>query len=101
MGQVVDLDYDDMARSAARHLDAVTNRPDTSSELVSLPSRSVDRSRAMPGWPYPTYADRRWLGGDRGPDKALAGVVRALRSLVSETGGRGGPPPPAPACLPA
>jgi len=41
----------------------------------------------MSGWPYPSYADRRWLGGERGPDKALAGVVRALRALAAETGG--------------
>jgi ATP/maltotriose-dependent transcriptional regulator MalT len=42
----------------------------------------------MVGWPYPSYADRRWLGGDRGADKALASVVRALRGLVAETGGQ-------------
>ena len=40
------------------------------------------------GWPYPSYAHRNWLGGERGADRALAGVVRALRSLVSETGGQ-------------
>ena|SRR5947209_774772 len=39
-------------------------------------------------WPYPSYADRRWLGGDRGGDRALATVVRATRSLVTETGGQ-------------
>jgi hypothetical protein len=39
-------------------------------------------------WPYPSYADRNWLGGERGADRALAGVVRALRSLVNETGGQ-------------
>jgi hypothetical protein len=39
-------------------------------------------------WPYPSYADRTWLGGDRGADRALATVVRALRGLVIETGGR-------------
>jgi hypothetical protein len=39
------------------------------------------------GWPYPSYGDRRWLGGERGPDQALATVVRALRGLVAETGG--------------
>jgi hypothetical protein len=41
----------------------------------------------MSGWPYPSYADRRWLGGDAGADKALATVVRALRTLVTQTGG--------------
>jgi hypothetical protein len=48
----------------------------------------------MPGWPYPSYADRRWLGGDRGTDRALATVVRSVRSLVTETGGGtdAGPP---------
>jgi hypothetical protein len=39
-------------------------------------------------WPYPSYADRVWLGGDRGADRALAAVVRAVRALVTETGGR-------------
>lgn len=48
----------------------------------------------MDGWPYPSYADRRWLGGDRGPDKALATVVRAVRSLVTETDGTVEPSPP-------
>jgi|SRR5581483_12417854 len=37
-------------------------------------------------WPYPSYADRRWLGGDRGPDRSLAAVIRSLRSSVSEAG---------------
>lgn len=46
-------------------------------------------------WPYPSYADRDWLGGERGGDRALAGVVRALRSLVSETGGQPGADPEA------
>ena len=41
----------------------------------------------MPAWPYPSYADRRWLGGEGGADKALATVVRALRALVTQTGG--------------
>lgn len=48
----------------------------------------------MVGWPYPSYAERRWLGGDRGQDKALATVVRAVRSLVTETGGTVDPSPP-------
>jgi hypothetical protein len=39
-------------------------------------------------WPYPSYADRLWLGGERGSDRSLAAVVRALRGLVSEAGGR-------------
>jgi hypothetical protein len=38
-------------------------------------------------WPYPSYADRRWLGGDRGSDRSLAAVVRTLRTTVSESGG--------------
>ena len=37
-------------------------------------------------WPYPSYADRRWLGGERGADRSLAAVIRALRAAVSETG---------------
>jgi hypothetical protein len=39
-------------------------------------------------WPYPSYADRNWLGGDRGPDRTLAAVVRSLRGLVTEAGRR-------------
>jgi hypothetical protein len=39
-------------------------------------------------WPYPSYADRGWLGGERGGDRALAGLVRTLRGLVGEAGGR-------------
>lgn len=47
----------------------------------------------MPTWPYPSYADRRWLGGDRGTDRALAAVVRAVRGLVAESGGAVEPTP--------
>jgi hypothetical protein len=39
-------------------------------------------------WPYPSYAERLWLGGDRGADRPLAAVVRALRGLVTEAGAR-------------
>jgi len=39
-------------------------------------------------WPYPSYADKRWLGGERGSDRSLAAVVRTLRALVTEAGGR-------------
>ncbi|MBV9097615.1 MAG: hypothetical protein JO079_06130 [Frankiaceae bacterium] len=46
-------------------------------------------------WPYPSYADRRWLGGDRGEDPALATVVRLLRELVRDSGGPAGGEPPA------
>jgi hypothetical protein len=48
----------------------------------------------MSGWPYPSYADRRWLGGERGADKALATVVRSVRGLVTETGGAADARPP-------
>ena len=37
-------------------------------------------------WPYPSYADRRWLGGERGSDPALAAVVHAVRSTASAGG---------------
>jgi hypothetical protein len=37
-------------------------------------------------WPYPSYADRNWLGGERVPDRALASVIRSLRAIVAETG---------------
>jgi len=46
-------------------------------------------------WPYPSYSDRRWLGGDRGEDAALATVVRGVRDLVREAGGPTGGEPPA------
>lgn len=45
-------------------------------------------------WPYPSYADRRWLGGDRGDDPALATVVRGLRALVRDGSGQAGGDPP-------
>jgi hypothetical protein len=37
-------------------------------------------------WPYPSYPDRQWLGGERGPDRALAAVIRALRTTSAESG---------------
>ena len=37
-------------------------------------------------WPYPSYADRRWLGGERGTDRSLAAVVRSLRATATEAG---------------
>jgi hypothetical protein len=37
-------------------------------------------------WPYPSYADRRWLGGERGSDRSLAAVVKAVRTTVAECG---------------
>jgi hypothetical protein len=57
-------------------------------EPVMTASTDPDRPAAERSWPYPSYADRSWLGGDRGPDRALATVVRGLRGLVAETGGR-------------
>jgi hypothetical protein len=38
-----------------------------------------------PAWPYPSYFDRRWLGGERGSDPALAAVVSAVRSTAAAT----------------
>lgn len=35
-------------------------------------------------WPYPSYAEARWLGGERGPDRHLAAVVRAVRGVSQE-----------------
>jgi hypothetical protein len=62
-------------------------QPDT------LTGRSVNRSCqvteanvADSPWPYPSYADRRWLGGDRGPDRSLAAVIRSLRASIEESG---------------
>jgi hypothetical protein len=37
-------------------------------------------------WPYPSYADDQWLGGDRGADRSLAAVIRTLRATVDEAG---------------
>src|SRR3954452_1442915 len=51
-------------------------------------STDPDRPAHERPWPYPSYADRTWLGGERGADRALATVVRALRALVTETGGQ-------------
>src|SRR3954468_2893002 len=51
-------------------------------------STDRDRTTGARPWPYQSYADQTWLGGERGSDRALATVVRGLRGLVSETGGR-------------
>src|SRR5436305_13716893 len=87
-----------LATASASRLDAAVGSVDTSARPKSGRQDALicctDSSSPMPGWPYPSYADRRWLGGDRGPDKALAGVVRALRGLVAETGGSVDPSPP-------
>jgi len=45
-------------------------------------------------WPYPSYADRRWLGGERGDDPALATVVAGVRALARDSGGPVGGDPP-------
>jgi hypothetical protein len=37
-------------------------------------------------WPYPSYSDRRWLGGERGRDRALAALVTAVRRTAAESG---------------
>jgi hypothetical protein len=57
-------------------------------EPAMTPSTDPDPPANERAWPYPSYADRTWLGGDRGPDRALATVVRAVRGLVAEAGGR-------------
>lgn len=41
-----------------------------------------------PGWPYPSYAEATWLGGERGADRHLAAVVRAVRAVAQESGQR-------------
>src|SRR5581483_9953774 len=46
-------------------------------------------------WPYPSYGDRRWLGGERGTDPSLATVVRAVRALAADGGGPVGADPAA------
>jgi hypothetical protein len=40
------------------------------------------------GWPYPSYAEPSWLGGERGADRHLAAVVRAVRAVAQESGQR-------------
>src|SRR5437764_3381877 len=53
-----------------------------------VPSTDPNQPAGERAWPYPSYADRVWLGGERGADRALATVVRGLRALVAETGGQ-------------
>jgi hypothetical protein len=36
-----------------------------------------------PAWPYPSYFDRRWLGGERGSDRALGAVIGAVRATAA------------------
>jgi hypothetical protein len=50
-----------------------------------------------PAWPYPSYFDRRWLGGERGSDRALAAVVGALRTTAEAN--PDAPPPGSDAAL--
>jgi hypothetical protein len=38
-------------------------------------------------WPYRSYADRAWLGGEGNEDRALAAVIRTVRATVTEAGG--------------
>jgi hypothetical protein len=45
-----------------------------------------DGRQALSSWPYPSYADRHWLGGQGGPDRPLAAVVKALRASVADAG---------------
>jgi hypothetical protein len=40
---------------------------------------------AATAWPYPSYFDRRWLGGERGSDRALAAVVSAVRQTAESS----------------
>jgi hypothetical protein len=51
-------------------------------------STDPDQPAVNRAWPYPSYGDRVWLGGERGSDRALAAVVRALRTLVAESAGQ-------------
>jgi hypothetical protein len=37
-------------------------------------------------WPYPSYVDRNWLGGERVPDRALGAVIRAVRATAAGNG---------------
>ena len=37
-------------------------------------------------WPYPSYSDRLWLGGEGGQDRALAALVTAVRRTSAESG---------------
>jgi hypothetical protein len=37
-------------------------------------------------WPYRSYADRTWLGGESGADRALAAVIRSVRTTTTESG---------------
>jgi hypothetical protein len=37
-------------------------------------------------WPYLSYADQHWLGGESGADRDLAAVIKALRTSVADAG---------------
>lgn len=63
--------------------------------MPTPPNSPTSPNSPTPTWPYPSYADRRWLGGERGDDPALATVVRAVRGLVTETRGPTGGDHPA------
>ena len=40
---------------------------------------------SVSSWPYPSYFDRRWLGGERGADRALAAVISAVRQTAESS----------------
>jgi hypothetical protein len=37
---------------------------------------------SVSGWPYPSYFDRSWLGGERGADRSLVAVISAVRQTA-------------------
>jgi hypothetical protein len=57
-------------------------------DTTKAPTTRVTPPATPPAWPYPSYADLRWLGGERGADPALAAVVRAVRATVTDSGGQ-------------
>jgi hypothetical protein len=44
-------------------------------------------------WPYLSYADQHWLGGEGGADRDLAAVIKALRTVVADAGDPVSPEP--------
>jgi hypothetical protein len=82
----VDLERRGPVRTRRRG-DGSVRRGARSTRVVKIDCRGREEPGVtVSGWPYPSYADRRWLGGERGSDRSLAAVVRAVRAVTAEAG---------------
>jgi hypothetical protein len=67
-------------------LDVQSGWKDNGMVSIFTASTRLDERHAQLDGIYPSYADRRWLGGERGPDRALATVVKGVRTMATQAG---------------